>query len=153
MALKTRADHYGVRTGILTERLYETSRLLTELTGLSVQTNKAIVGANAFAHASGIHQDGLLKHETTYEIMTPQSVGAPERRLVLSKHSGRHALRHELEKAGINPSPEFFEEIFQRFKILADGRKEISAVNLGTLIGEKPSKKCCGDMPWHRGNR
>jgi 2-isopropylmalate synthase len=88
MALQTRKDLYGLHTGIKTERIYQTSKLLTQITGIHVQPNKAIVGANAFAHESGIHQDGLIKEKMTYEIMKPESVGIVDTQLVLGKHSG-----------------------------------------------------------------
>ena len=100
MALETRKDYFCARTGVETTRIYETSRLLTSITGIAVQPNKAIVGLNAFAHGSGIHQDGLIKEAGTYEIMRPQSVGVAASRLVLGKHSGRHAVRVCLERLG-----------------------------------------------------
>ena len=104
MALKTRKDLYGLETGIKTEYIHQASRLLTQITGIPVQPNKAIVGANAFAHESGIHQDGLIKEKTTYEIMTPQSVGISETLFVLGKHSGRHAIAERLREMGYNLS-------------------------------------------------
>jgi 2-isopropylmalate synthase len=102
MALKvrTRIDFYDLYTGIKTERLYKTSRLVSQLTGMNIQRNKAIVGANAFAHESGIHQDGMLKERSTYEIMRPQEVGIEDTDLVLGKHSGRHAFKHRSEPDG-----------------------------------------------------
>ena len=100
MILRTRKDVFPVDTGIVTEKIYPSSRLITSITGVSVQPNKAIVGANAFAHESGIHQDGLLKDKLTYEIMTPESVGIPKSSLVLGKHSGRHAFRDRIEELG-----------------------------------------------------
>ncbi len=96
----TRKEHMKLATGIRTTELYATSRLLTRITGVAVQPNKAIVGANAFAHESGIHTDGLLKEKITYEIMTPESVGVIKSSLVLGKHSGRHAMKDELQKRG-----------------------------------------------------
>ena len=103
MALKTRFDYYGLTTGIKTERLYPVSRMLSTITGLAVQRNKAIVGRNAFAHEAGIHQDGMLKDRSTYEIMRPEDVGVPRTDLVLGKHSGRHALRERVAEMGYTP--------------------------------------------------
>ena len=103
MALKTRFDYYGLTTGIKTERLYPVSRMLSTITGLAVQRNKAIVGRNAFAHEAGIHQDGMLKERSTYEIMRPEDVGVPRTDLVLGKHSGRHALRERVTEMGYTP--------------------------------------------------
>ena len=100
MAIETRKNYFDAATGVRTEHIYETSQLLTQITGIPVQPNKAIVGANAFAHESGIHQDGLLKEKSTYEIIMPQSVGAPETKFVLGKHSGRHAMEEHLKKIG-----------------------------------------------------
>ena len=100
MALKTRQDHYGLSTNIKTERLYPLSRMVSTITGLKVQRNKAIVGQNAFAHEAGIHQDGMLKERSTYEIMRPEEVGVPKTDLVLGKHSGRHALRDRVSELG-----------------------------------------------------
>ena len=98
MALHTRNQYFQAATGIVTEQIYRSSTLVSTLTGSYVQSNKAIVGANAFSHESGIHQDGVLKNPLTYEIMTPQSIGLPSSRLVLGKHSGRHAFRERLEE-------------------------------------------------------
>lgn len=136
MALKTRNDRFNVRTGIRTERLYETSRLLSEITGLSVQANKAVVGANAFAHEAGIHQDGLIKDIRTYEIISPHSVGAPESRMILGKHSGKHAIRHHIEKKGWTLTSDEMEWVFRRFKTLADSRKSISTADLEAIVAE-----------------
>jgi 2-isopropylmalate synthase len=116
MALKTRNDHFGVQTRIKTAQIYKTSQLLTEITGISVQPNKAIVGANAFAHEAGIHQDGLLKDTRTYEIMTPQSVGVPDSRFILGKHSGRHAIRSYIEKIGYVVNEKQLDDIMTQFK-------------------------------------
>ena len=102
MAMATRSDFFDCTTGINTRLLYPASRLVSTLTGLSVQRNKAIVGENAFAHESGIHQDGVLKERTTYEIMRPEDVGVPASRLVLGKHSGRHALRDRIVDDGLH---------------------------------------------------
>src|SRR5438552_2774115 len=112
MALKTRGDYFGVHTGIKTERLYPVSRMVCSITGLAVQRNKAIVGRNAFAHESGIHQDGMLKERSTYEIMRPEDVGVPRTDLVLGKHSGRHALRERVVEMGYTLTEEQLETLF-----------------------------------------
>src|SRR5690606_27888259 len=126
MAIRTRPDVFqGVHTGIRTEEIYPTSRLLSSIIGLPVQPNKAIVGANAFAHEAGIHQDGVLKAAITYEIMTPRSIGRPSNELVLGKHSGRHAFRERLAELGFSLEGEEFERAFKRFKDLADKKKSI----------------------------
>jgi 2-isopropylmalate synthase len=126
MALKTRGDQFdGLHTAINTERLYKASRLVSQLTGMAVQRNKAIVGANAFAHESGVHQDGMLKERSTYEIMRPQDVGIEATELVLGKHSGRHAFRHHLTEMGLVLSDEELERSYERFITLADKKKQI----------------------------
>jgi 2-isopropylmalate synthase len=134
MALKTRFDYYGLTTGIKTERLYPTSRMLSAITGLAVQRNKAIVGRNAFAHESGIHQDGMLKERSTYEIMRPEDVGVPRTDLVLGKHSGRHALRERVSEMGYSLTDELLESVFNDFKALADKKKEVYDEDLIVLI-------------------
>jgi 2-isopropylmalate synthase len=143
MALKTRHDHFGLRTGIKSERLYPVSRMLSSITGLAVQRNKAIVGRNAFAHESGIHQDGMLKERSTYEIMRPEDVGVPRTDLVLGKHSGRHALRERVAELGYTLTEEQFETLFHDFKALADKKKEVYDDDLAVLIerylGEVPA--------------
>jgi 2-isopropylmalate synthase len=139
MALKIRNDHFGVQTRIKTEQIYKTSQLLTEITGISVQPNKAIIGANAFAHEAGIHQDGLLKDTRTYEIMTPQSVGVPDSRFILGKHSGRHAIRSYIEKIGYVVNEKQLDDIMTHFKEMADRYKNISAAYLDAIV-EKLSK-------------
>jgi 2-isopropylmalate synthase len=144
MTLHTRSDKYELETGIDTTKLYPASRVVTAVTGSRVQPNKAIVGRNAFAHEAGIHQDGVLKHAETYEIMKPETVGVPENSLVLGKHSGRHAFSNRLEILGFSVSKEQMEELFVRFKQLADRKKsvydeDIEALVLGTAQGG----------PWH----
>ncbi len=134
MALKTRFDYYGLTTGIKTERLYPISRMLSAVTGMAVQRNKAIVGRNAFAHESGIHQDGMLKERSTYEIMRPEDVGVPQTDLVLGKHSGRHALRDRVSEMGYTLTEEMFENVFNDFKALADKKKEVYDEDLVVLI-------------------
>jgi len=140
MALKTRKDLFGLETGIKTEYIHQTSRLLTQITGIPVQPNKAIVGANAFAHESGIHQDGLIKEKTTYEIMTPQSVGISETHFVLGKHSGRHAIAERLREMGYNLSEEELRRVFFHFKELADVKKEVFDEDLESIVYEEISR-------------
>ena len=134
MALRTRKDFHRCDTNINTEHIYNTSRLLTHITGISVQPNKAIVGNNAFAHESGIHQDGVLKERTTYEIMTPQSIGVFQSTLVLGKHSGRHAFRERLREIGYELSEENMNIAFKRFKELADKKKEVFDEDIEAII-------------------
>ena len=126
MVLKTRADRLPYTTGIKTEQLFPASQLLTEIIGVGVQPNKAIVGANAFAHEAGIHQDGFLKERTTYEIIEPKSVGVPESRLVLGKHSGRHALNARCKDLGLALDKPQLDEVYTRFTALADRQKGIT---------------------------
>jgi 2-isopropylmalate synthase len=137
MALKTRKDFFGFSTGLKTEYIYQSSRLLTHITGIPVQPNKAIVGANAFAHESGIHQDGLIKEKITYEIMTPQSVGISGTHLVLGKHSGRHAIAEQLTKMGYKLNADEVKRVFVRFKELADVKKEIFDEDLEAILYEE----------------
>ncbi len=138
MALKMRKDVFGVETRIQTEQIYSSSRLLTQITGVAVPPNKAIVGANAFAHEAGIHQDGVLKEKLTYEIMTPQSVGVPTNRLVLGKHSGRHAFRERLKQLGYGDlTDEEIEAAFKRFKALGDRKKEVYDEDLEAIVREE----------------
>ncbi len=134
MALKTRQDYFGLETRIKTERLYPVSRKVSTITGLAVQRNKAIVGRNAFAHESGIHQDGMLKDRSTYEIMRPEDVGVPRTDLVLGKHSGRHALRERVSEMGYTLTDEQVETLFSDFKALADKKKEIYDEDLAALM-------------------
>jgi 2-isopropylmalate synthase len=137
MALRTRKDFFGADTGIRTEEITRTSRLVTKITGISVQPNKAIVGANAFAHESGIHQDGLLKERTTYEIMRPESVGLVKTHLVMGKHSGRHAFRDRLREMGYELSDEDLNKAFERFKRLADQKKEVFDEDLEAIVSDE----------------
>ena len=126
MALRTRADVFGnLDTGIETKRLHHISRLVSRLTGISVQRNKAIVGANAFAHEAGVHQDGMLKNRNTYEIMKPEDIGIDGTELVLGKHSGRHAFGHQLARMGLTLSQDELERAYGRFVVLADKKKHI----------------------------
>ena len=122
MALHTRQSHYGMSTQIETRQLHPTSRMVSRFTGIAVPPNKAIVGDNAFAHEAGIHQHGMLKNERTYEIMTPSTVGVARSRMVLGKHSGRHAFQARLCELGIELAEVELDESFRRFKELADRR-------------------------------
>ncbi len=137
MNLVTRKDYFQKEVGIDTTQLYPTSRLVSRLTGFVVQPNKAIVGANAFAHEAGIHQDGVIKDKRTYEIMTPESVGFPGTKLVLGKHSGRHALYERLKNLGYNLTHEQLDLVFSRFKELADKKKEVLVEDLEAIITEE----------------
>ena len=137
MALRTRSDHFGVDTRLETTEIVPTSRLVSTVTGFPVQPNKAIVGANAFAHESGIHQDGVLKERQTYEIMTAESVGWSRNRMVLGKLSGRNAFRTRLAELGVQPDDEQLEAIFQRFKALADKKREIFDEDLLALVNDE----------------
>ena len=137
MAIKTRGDLFGLTTDIDTRQIYKTSRLVSELTGFLVQPNKAIVGANAFSHESGIHQDGVIKMPITYEIIDPRSVGIPASSLVLGKLSGRHAFKERLAELGYSLSEEDFNRAFIAFKELADKKKEITDKDIESLIAEE----------------
>lgn len=134
MILRTRKDSFGIDTRIKSEKIYPTSRLITSITGVPVQPNKAIVGANAFAHESGIHQDGLLKSKITYEIMTPQSVGIPKSSLVLGKHSGRHAFRERIVEMGYSLEDKELNLAFKRFKTLSDMKKDVYNEDIEMII-------------------
>ena len=136
MALQVRADKYPFETAIAGEQLYPTSQLLEEITGIPVQPNKAIIGRNAFAHEAGIHQDGMLKNPLTYEIMTPRSVGVPDSKLVLGKHSGRHALSLRCEQLGYRFERRELDEIYRKFVVLADEIKHVHDHHLLELIRE-----------------
>lgn len=140
MALQTRYDFYQSKTNIETQQLYPTSRLLTQITGMKVQRNKAIVGENAFAHESGIHQHGVLANKSTYEIMTPESVGLHQHQLVLGKHSGRHAFEDRMKSMGYDLDKKTLDNIFQSFKELADKKKVVYNKDLEALIKDKTLK-------------
>ncbi len=137
MALKTRCDVFSLNTRINTHRLYPLSRLVSQLTGISVQPNKAIVGANAFAHSSGIHQDGVLKERATYEIINPRDVGVPDSEIILSARSGRHGLRHRLDELGYALSDEQFEQVYQRFLEVADKKKTVDTRDLEAIVSDQ----------------
>ncbi|MCO6047856.1 2-isopropylmalate synthase [Aeoliella sp. ICT_H6.2] len=139
MALKTRSDYYGHTTRVDTTRLVPTSRLVSSVTGLEVQRNKAIVGRNAFAHESGIHQDGMLKNPTTYEIMRPEDVGFHKTDLVMGKHSGRAALADRARALGYHLEGEKLQEVFDAFKKLADKKKEVYDSDIAALIDKRVS--------------
>ena len=137
MATRTRGDQLPYTSNIDATKITKTSRTLQAITGFNVQPNKAIVGANAFAHASGIHQDGMLKNAQTYEIMTPKSVGLTESKLVMAKHSGRHAFKTKLEELGFELGDNAFQEAFSRFKALADKKKEVFEEDLIALVEDE----------------
>ncbi len=138
MALHTRKDQMGYETNIKTEEIMRSSQLLSSITGVYVQPNKAIVGANAFAHESGIHQHGMLANRSTYEIMTPESVGLKETKMVLGKHSGRHAFIDRLKTLGYEFDKQKVDELFEKFKALADAKKTIYDRDIEALIiGER----------------
>jgi len=133
MALHTRVDRYQLETGIRTPLLYPTARLLANLVGSTIPRNKAVVGDNAFAHESGIHQHGMLKHRETYEIMRPEDVGFSRTQLVLGKHSGRHALRERLANLGHELDDAQLDDVFTRFKTLADKKREVFDSDIDAL--------------------
>src|ERR1700730_14629056 len=136
VALAVRKESFGVATGIRLEELFPTSRMLSEITGAVVAPNKAVVGANAFAHEAGIHQDGIIKNPLTYEIISPQTVGVPARSLVLGKHSGRNALRLSLRDLGYEPSDAELAEVYRRVTALADQQKDVKQRDLLTIAYE-----------------
>ena len=144
MALETRKDLYGVSTNVNTRQIYRTSQLVSDITGFAVQPNKAIVGANAFRHASGIHQDGVLKDRTTFEIMDPQSIGWPSNELVLGKLSGRAGLRSRLDDLGYHLDQDNLNEAFELFKNLADRKPEVTNADLVALMS---SQRRIADVP------
>lgn len=137
MALETRQDYFNAKSSLVLSEIYRTSRLVSKLTGMAVPGNKAIVGANAFAHESGIHQDGMLKEKTTYEIISPETIGVTESKLVLGKLSGRHAFREKLSDLGYSLSDEQVDTAFAKFKSLADKKKDVTDNDIRALIEEK----------------
>ncbi len=137
MALKVRKDHIGIDTTINTQEIYRTSQMVSNLTGIRVQPNKAIVGANAFAHESGIHVDGLLKKRDTYEIMTPESIGLTDMKIVLGRHSGRHGFKRRLEDMGYRLSPQEIDAAFERFLRVADKKKEVFDEDLAAIVEDE----------------
>jgi 2-isopropylmalate synthase len=147
MTMRVRPDRYAYDTGVDAQQLFASSHLLSEITGVAVQPNKAIIGRNAFAHEAGIHQDGMLKNPLTYEIMTPQSVGAPNSLLVLGKHSGRHALGLRCEQLGHTFDRRELDEIYRRFVVLADKIKVVEDHHLVQLIEEAHRPAATVDFP------
>ncbi|MBI2849662.1 MAG: 2-isopropylmalate synthase [Chloroflexi bacterium] len=137
MAIKTRQNFFNLTTGIDTTQIYKTSRLVSELTGFPVQPNKAIVGANAFRHSSGLHVDGMIKAAQTFEIMDPKSVGVPSSSLVLGKTSGRHAFRERLAELGYTPSEDDFNRAFAAFKDLADKKRDVTDRDIESLVAQE----------------
>jgi 2-isopropylmalate synthase len=134
MALKTRSAFFNVTTAIDTTRLYPTARLVSSITGMPIPRNKAIVGANAFAHEAGIHQHGMLRHHSTYEILRPEDVGLSRSLLVLGKHSGRHAFREHVRALGLSVEELDMDQLFKDFKALADRKKQISDADIEALV-------------------
>jgi 2-isopropylmalate synthase len=134
MALATRAAFFNLKTAVNTSRLYPTSRLVSNITGMPIPRNKAVVGENAFAHESGIHQHGMLKHRSTYEIMLPADVGLPRSNLVLGKHSGRHAFRERVKQLGFELDEAELNRVFEEFKALADRKKELFDGDIEALV-------------------
>ncbi|HYM68544.1 MAG TPA: 2-isopropylmalate synthase [bacterium] len=134
MALHTRRNYYGLETGLDTTKIYRTSRLISAISGVPVQPNKAVVGDNAFAHEAGIHQHGVLMNRATYEIMTPETIGIPSNKLVLGKHSGRHAFKKHLEDNGVRLSDDELRRAFQEFKVLCDKKKQVSIEDILSLV-------------------
>jgi 2-isopropylmalate synthase len=141
VALAVRKESFGVETKLKLNELYKSSRLLTEITGAQVAPNKAVVGANAFAHEAGIHQDGIIKNPLTYEIISPETVGVPARLLVLGKHSGRHALRESLKELGYEPSETELAECYRRVTAMADTTKHVRPRDLMTIAHEVIRRK------------
>lgn len=163
MAIKTRSDFFGVETGIRTDEIARASRMVSRLTGYVVQPNKAVVGRNAFAHESGIHQHGVLAERSTYEIMDAEDVGREAAQIVLGKHSGRHAFQDTLEKIGIHVQGDALNQAFKRFKELADRKVQITEADLEAIVAEELGqlgesyalesfevRNGTGDTPWAR---
>ncbi len=149
MLLRTRRDEHGLDTGCNTREIARTSRMVTRFTGYAVQPNKAIVGRNAFAHESGIHQDGVLKERTTYEIMDATEVGLESNSIVLGKHSGRHALRDALEQLGFRIDGNALNQAFKRFKEIADKKKQVTALDLEAIVSDQVREGSAGyELAW-----
>jgi 2-isopropylmalate synthase len=137
MAIKTRRDFFDSETGINTDQIWRASRMVANYMGFPVQPNKAIVGSNAFAHASGLHQDGMLKERTTYEIMQPEDIGRTDSRIVISKHSGRNAFRNRLKELGYELNDDEFMRAFRAFKELADKKKEVTDSDIDAVVADQ----------------
>jgi 2-isopropylmalate synthase len=140
MALDTRKDFYGFTHSVDTKQINKTSKLVSTLTGINVQPNKAIVGKNAFAHESGIHQHGVMAEKTTYEIMTPESIGLKHNAMILGKHSGRHAFEEKLNEMGYKLSKEELNDAFVKFKDLADKKKDVQTRDIEAILMDKMFK-------------
>ncbi|MCY6485928.1 2-isopropylmalate synthase [Clostridium aestuarii] len=136
MVLKTRKDYFDYETSVVTERIHRVSSMVSSFAGINIQKNKAIVGANAFAHESGIHQHGVINNSKTYEIMTPESIGLKQNNMVLGKHSGRHAFQERLNELGYNLDKDKIDEAFKKFKELSDKKKEISDSDIEALVNQ-----------------
>lgn len=147
VALAVRQASFGVSTGVHLEKIYATSRLLSEVTGVQVPPNKAVVGSNAFAHEAGIHQDGILKNPLTYEILPPTAVGVPARQLVVGKHSGRNALRASLKELGYEPTDEELAECYRQVTILADEAKHVRQRDLLAIAHQVIRRKSFASLP------
>ncbi len=145
MAMRVRPDRLAYETEVVSEQLFPASQMLSEITGVGVQPNKAIIGRNAFAHEAGIHQDGMLKNPLTYEIMTPHSVGVPDSKLVLGKHSGRHALGLRCEQLGHEFDRRQLDEVYRRFIVLADQIKQVEDHHLLELIAAMEKRPAPAD--------
>ncbi|MFI3207293.1 MAG: alpha-isopropylmalate synthase regulatory domain-containing protein, partial [Clostridia bacterium] len=137
MGITTRPEYYGVSTGVNTKEIYKSAKLISSITGVAIAPNKAIVGANAFAHEAGIHQHGVLANKETYEIMTPASIGIPEQQMVLGKHSGRHAFEERLVSLGYQLDKEEINTVFEQFKNLADKKKIVTDKDILALVANK----------------
>lgn len=137
LALETRSDYYEAKTDLRLEEIYKTSQMVSRMTGMDVSGNKAIVGSNAFAHESGIHQDGMLKNPKTYEIISPEMIGAGQSKLVLGKHSGRHAFKEQLASSGYHIPEEQFNQAFEKFKELTDRKKNVEIEEVFALLQEE----------------
>jgi 2-isopropylmalate synthase len=149
MLVKVREDTHGLTTGLNTRELARTSRMVSRLTGYAIQPNKAIVGRNAFAHESGIHQDGVLKERTTYEIMDATEVGLESNSIVLGKHSGRHALRDALDQLGFKVEGNALNAAFKRFKEIADRKKQVTALDLEAIVSDEMREKAdAHELAW-----
>lgn len=149
MTMRVRSDRYPYVTSVVSQEVFPTSQLLTEITGAHVQANKAIVGCNAFSHEAGIHQDGMIKNSRTYEIMTPQSVGVAASKLVLGRHSGRHALRACCEELGFHFGSQELDALYRQFLVIADHSKIVDDRQIMALIKNRQHTASL-EMPAHQ---